>query len=66
MRFCSEEMRKGGGAEAGFCEKCAKRADVLGVRMLVARSRLTRTEPPVGGIAQEFGFYDQSHFTGAF
>jgi PAS domain S-box-containing protein len=45
---------------------CTPSEYVLGVRLLVARSRLTRTEAPVGDIALECGFYDQSHFTRAF
>lgn len=39
---------------------------ILGVRLLMARWKLQHTSTPVGGIAQECGFYDQSHLTRAF
>jgi AraC-like DNA-binding protein len=41
-------------------------AYVLGVRLLMARWKLANTEAPVGEIALECGFYDQSHFTRTF
>jgi AraC-like DNA-binding protein len=39
---------------------------VLKVRLLMARRQLEQTSTPVGEIAHECGFYDQSHFTRAF
>jgi AraC-like DNA-binding protein len=39
---------------------------LLKVRLLVARRRLEETNDPVGAIALDCGFYDQSHFTRAF
>jgi PAS domain S-box-containing protein len=39
---------------------------LLKVRLLMARRALEQTGKPVGIIAQECGFYDQSHFTRAF
>ena len=39
---------------------------VLRVRLLIARRQLEETNSPVGQIALECGFYDQSHFTRAF
>jgi AraC-like DNA-binding protein len=39
---------------------------VLKVRLLMARQRLEQTTEPVGNIAHECGFYDQSHFNRAF
>jgi AraC-like DNA-binding protein len=39
---------------------------LLRVRMLMARRRLERSADPVGAIALDTGFYDQSHFTRAF
>ncbi len=41
-------------------------AYVQGVRMVQARWRLEHTRDPVGTIALEAGFYDQSHFTRTF
>jgi PAS domain S-box-containing protein len=41
-------------------------AYLLNVRLLMARWRLKNTEAPLGSIALECGFYDQSHFTRAF
>ena len=38
----------------------------LKVRLLMARRQLEQTSTPVGEIAHECGFYDQSHFTRAF
>lgn len=48
------------------CFACTPLEYVLGVRLLMARSRLTQGEDPLGVIALECGFYDQSHFTRAF
>jgi AraC-like DNA-binding protein len=39
---------------------------ILRVRLLMARQKLEQTSDPVGHIAQECGFYDQSHFNRAF
>ena len=39
---------------------------ILRVRLLMARQRLEQTNDPVGNIAHECGFYDQSHFNRAF
>ena len=39
---------------------------LLKVRLFVARRRLEETSDPVGTIALDCGFYDQSHFTRAF
>jgi AraC-like DNA-binding protein len=39
---------------------------ILRVRLLMARQRLEQTTDPVGNIAHECGFYDQSHFNRAF
>lgn len=39
---------------------------VLRVRLLIARRQLEETNAPVGQIALDCGFYDQSHFTRAF
>lgn len=39
---------------------------LLRVRLLMARRRLEETHAPVGRIALDCGFYDQSHFTRAF
>lgn len=39
---------------------------ILRVRLLVARRQLESTSEPVGRIALDCGFYDQSHFTRAF
>jgi PAS domain S-box-containing protein len=39
---------------------------ILRVRLLIARRQLEETNSPVGQIALECGFYDQSHFTRAF
>ncbi len=39
---------------------------LLRVRLLMARRRLEATAQPVGQIALDCGFYDQSHFTRAF
>jgi AraC-like DNA-binding protein len=39
---------------------------ILKVRLLMARQRLEQTSEPVGNIAHECGFYDQSHFNRAF
>ena len=39
---------------------------LLKVRLLVARRRLEETNDPVGTIALDCGFYDQSHFTHTF
>ena len=39
---------------------------VLQTRLLMARRRLEATTDPIGRIARECGFYDQSHFTRAF
>jgi AraC-like DNA-binding protein len=41
-------------------------AYVLGVRLLMARWKIANTDAPVGEIALECGFYDQSHFTRTF
>jgi AraC-like DNA-binding protein len=41
-------------------------AYVQGVRLLMARWKIAHTDAPVGDIALECGFYDQSHFTRAF
>ena len=41
-------------------------AYVQGVRMVQARWRLEHTRDPVGTIALDSGFYDQSHFTRTF
>jgi PAS domain S-box-containing protein len=41
-------------------------AYVLGVRLLMARWKIAQTNRPIGEIALECGFYDQSHFTRAF
>lgn len=48
------------------CFRCTPLEYVLGVRLLMARSRLSQGEDPLGVIALECGFYDQSHFTRAF
>ncbi len=48
------------------CFDCTPMGYLLGVRLLMARSRLRQTNDPVGVIALECGFYDQSHFTRAF
>jgi len=48
------------------CFNCPPFAYLLGVRLLMARWRLQHTSDPVGAIALESGFYDQSHFTRAF
>jgi AraC-like DNA-binding protein len=48
------------------CFECTPTEYLLGVRLLMARSRLQSTGDPVGVIALECGFYDQSHFTRAF
>ena len=39
---------------------------VLRVRLLMARRQLEETSSPIGQIALDCGFYDQSHFTRAF
>jgi AraC-like DNA-binding protein len=39
---------------------------LLRVRLLMARRQLVETDSPVGEIALDCGFYDQSHFTRAF
>lgn len=39
---------------------------ILRVRLLIARRQLEQTKDPVGKIALDCGFYDQSHFTRAF
>lgn len=39
---------------------------ILRVRLLMARRQLEETSHPVGQIALDCGFYDQSHFTRAF
>lgn len=39
---------------------------ILRVRLLMARRQLEETSRPVGQIALDCGFYDQSHFTRAF
>jgi AraC-like DNA-binding protein len=39
---------------------------LLRVRLIMARRRLEATLDPVGQIALDCGFYDQSHFTRAF
>jgi AraC-like DNA-binding protein len=39
---------------------------LLRVRLMMARRQLEHTTAPVGGIALDCGFYDQSHFTRAF
>lgn len=39
---------------------------ILSVRLLMARQRLSTSDAPVGAIALDCGFYDQSHFTRAF
>lgn len=39
---------------------------ILRVRLLMARRQLEETSAPVGQIALDCGFYDQSHFTRAF
>lgn len=39
---------------------------ILRIRLLMARRRLEASSDPVGTIALECGFYDQSHFTRAF
>lgn len=39
---------------------------ILRVRLLMARRQLEETSTPVGQIALDCGFYDQSHFTRAF
>lgn len=39
---------------------------ILRVRLLMAKRRLETTSTPIGRIALECGFYDQSHFTRAF
>jgi AraC-like DNA-binding protein len=39
---------------------------ILRVRLLMARRQLEETSLPVGQIALDCGFYDQSHFTRAF
>ncbi len=39
---------------------------ILKVRLLMARRQLEETATPVGTIALDCGFYDQSHFTRAF
>jgi AraC-like DNA-binding protein len=41
-------------------------AYLLRVRLIMARRRLEASSDPVGRIALECGFYDQSHFTRAF
>lgn len=42
-------------------------SDYVGkVRLLMARRRLEESNEPVGSVALECGFYDQSHFTKAF
>ncbi len=41
-------------------------AYILRVRLLMARRQLEATSEPVGRIALDCGFYDQSHFTKAF
>jgi AraC-like DNA-binding protein len=48
------------------CFGCTPSGYLLGVRLLMARSRLQQTSDPIGVIALECGFYDQSHFTRAF
>lgn len=48
------------------CFGCTPSSYLLGVRLLMARSRLVQTSDPIGVIALECGFYDQSHFTRAF
>jgi transcriptional regulator GlxA family with amidase domain len=39
---------------------------LLRVRVLMARRRLEQTAEPIGAIALDTGFYDQSHFTRTF
>jgi AraC-like DNA-binding protein len=39
---------------------------LLRVRLLMARRRLEQTNEPIGKLALDCGFYDQSHFTRAF
>jgi len=39
---------------------------LLRVRLLMARRRLEQTTDPIGKLALDCGFYDQSHFTRAF
>jgi AraC-like DNA-binding protein len=39
---------------------------VLWTRLMMARRRLEETDDPIGRIARDCGFYDQSHFTRAF
>jgi AraC-like DNA-binding protein len=39
---------------------------VLWTRLLMARRRLEESDAPIGRIARDCGFYDQSHFTRAF
>ncbi len=41
-------------------------AYIVGVRLLMARWKLAHTDAPVGEVALECGFYDQSHFTRTF
>ncbi len=48
------------------CFGCTPSSYLLGVRLLMARSRLQQTSDPIGVIALECGFYDQSHFTRSF
>ena len=48
------------------CFNCTPFSYLLGVRLLMARWRLQHTSDPVGAIALDCGFYDQSHFTRAF
>jgi AraC-like DNA-binding protein len=48
------------------CFKCTPFNYLLGVRLLMARWRLQHSCAPVGDIALECGFYDQSHLTRAF
>lgn len=45
---------------------CTPSGYLLGVRLLMARARLQNTEAPIGLVALECGFYDQSHFTRSF
>lgn len=48
------------------CFKCTPFNYLLGVRLLMARWSLQHSATPIGVIALECGFYDQSHFTRAF
>ena len=41
-------------------------SDYVGKVRLLARRRLEESNEPVGSVALECGFYDQSHFTKAF